>query len=154
MAKPPSFAGGARVWLVSGSRFAVSTANKSRLNFLDLLRAGHTDYVLNAEALAYMKGYGLAEPMIARLAAAVAGLYVFHLAGAWRAIYVGTAIASLYLNVLVGVAQSFQKLSFLNPLAPTQSEPPFLVAQGIVLVVFIVLGFLAVRRFHPQMRMT
>jgi hypothetical protein len=46
-----------------------TTAGKSRLNFLDLLRAGHTDYVINAEALAYMRGRVLAAPLIARLAA-------------------------------------------------------------------------------------
>jgi hypothetical protein len=47
-----------------------TTASKSRLNFLDLLRAGHTDYVINAEALAYMHDRGLAGPVIARLAEA------------------------------------------------------------------------------------
>src|SRR3954452_13579872 len=47
-----------------------TTASKSRLNFLDLLRAGHTDYVINAEALAYMHDHGLAGPVIARLAEA------------------------------------------------------------------------------------
>ena len=47
--------------------FATS-ASKSRLNFLDLLRAGHTDYVINAEALAYMRDRGLAGPLITTLA--------------------------------------------------------------------------------------
>src|SRR5881275_2900306 len=47
-----------------------TTASKSRLNFLELLRAGHTDYVINAEALAYMHDRGLAGPVIARLAEA------------------------------------------------------------------------------------
>jgi hypothetical protein len=56
---------------------------------------------------------------------------------------------ALYLNVFVLVVQSFQKLSFLQPLAPTQSEPPFAIAQIVVLVVFVVLGWLAVKRFHP-----
>jgi hypothetical protein len=83
------------------------------------------------------------------LAAAIAGLYLFRLDGAWRWIYVAGAVAALYLNVFVGVVQAFQKLSFLQPLAPTQSEPPFIIAQTVVLLVFIVLGFLAVRRFHP-----
>src|SRR5215467_8294361 len=83
------------------------------------------------------------------LAAAVLALYVFHLAGAWRWIYVVTAVASLYLNVFVGVVQAFQKLSFLQPLAPTQSEPPFIIAQLVVLVAFIALGALAVIRFRP-----
>jgi hypothetical protein len=84
------------------------------------------------------------------LALAVAALYGFRLAGAWRWIYVGSALAALYLNVFVGVTQSFQKLSFLKPLAPTQSEPPFLVAQLAVLAAFIAFGVLATIRFHPE----
>ena len=85
------------------------------------------------------------------LALAVVALYVFRLAGAWRWVYVGSAIAALYLNVFVGVVQAFQKLPFLQPLAPTQSEPPFLVAQVAVLAIFIVLGVLAAIRFHPEL---
>src|SRR5262245_55631331 len=84
------------------------------------------------------------------LALAVAALYGFRLAGAWRWIYVGSAVAALYLNVFVGITQSFQKLAFLQPLAPTQSEPPFLIAQLAVLALFIALGVLAVIRFHPE----
>src|ERR1700680_4587445 len=45
------------------------------------------------------------------LALAIAALYVFHLRGAWRWIYVSTAVAALYLNCFVAVVQSFQKLS-------------------------------------------
>ena len=86
------------------------------------------------------------------LAIAIAALYGFHLVGAWRWIYVGTAVASLYLNCFVAVAQAFQKLSFLKPLAPTQSEPPFVVAQLVVLAAFVVCGVLAVRAFHPAIR--
>ena len=86
------------------------------------------------------------------LAAAVVALYAFHLAGPWRWIYIVTAATALYLNVFVGVVQAFQKLPFLQPLAPTQSEPPFVVAQLVVLVAFIVIGVLAVRRFHPKPR--
>ncbi len=83
------------------------------------------------------------------LALAVAGLYVFHLAGAWRKIYIATAVAALYLNTFVAVVQSFQKLSFLQPLAPTQSEPSFVIAQLVVLAAFSALGALAVIRFRP-----
>jgi hypothetical protein len=86
------------------------------------------------------------------LAVALLALYGFHLAGAWRPIYIISAVVALYLNVFVGVAQAFQKLSFLQPLAPTQSEPPFLAAQVIVMAAFILFGFLAVRRFHPGHR--
>ena len=83
------------------------------------------------------------------LAGAILGYYVFHLQGAWRWIYVVTAVISLYLNVFVFVIQAFQKLAFLRPFAPTQSEPPFVVAQALVLVLFAGLGFLSVRRFRP-----
>jgi hypothetical protein len=83
------------------------------------------------------------------LAVAIAALYAFRLAGAWRWIYIVTATIALYLNCFVGVVQAFQKLSFLQPLAPTQSEPPFQIAQVAVLAIFVVLGLLAVRRFHP-----
>jgi hypothetical protein len=83
------------------------------------------------------------------LAMALLALYTFRLAGPWRWVYVATALAALYLNVFVGVVQAFQKLPFLQPLAPTQSEPPFAVAQIVVLALFLALGFLALRRFRP-----
>lgn len=84
------------------------------------------------------------------LAAALFALYVRHLAGAWRWVYVASAVFALYLNVFVGVVQAFQKLSFLKPLAPTQSEPPFVIAQAVVLLLFVALGIAAVRAFHPR----
>ena len=83
------------------------------------------------------------------LITAIIALYVYRLAGAWRWVYVASAVVSLYLNVFVLVAQSFQKIPALNALAPTGSEPPFAIAQGIVLVLFIIAGFLSLRRFHP-----
>jgi hypothetical protein len=83
------------------------------------------------------------------LASAILALYALHLAGPWRWIYVVSAIVALYLNVFVGVVQAFQKLPLLASLAPTQSEPPFLIAQSVVLVIFILLGIVAVRSFHP-----
>jgi hypothetical protein len=43
-------------------------SSKSRLNFLDLLRAGHTDFVLNDAAFDYMRSRALSAPLIARLA--------------------------------------------------------------------------------------
>jgi hypothetical protein len=60
------------------------------------------------------------------LAIALVALFGRRLAGAWRVIYVITALLALYLNVFVCVIQAFQKVSFLQALAPTQSEPPFL----------------------------
>jgi hypothetical protein len=84
------------------------------------------------------------------LAAVIIALYVYRLAGSWRWIYVAGAMLALYLNVFVGIVQAFQKLPFLQPLAPTQSEPPFLIAQLAVLALFIAFGVLATIRFHPE----
>jgi hypothetical protein len=82
------------------------------------------------------------------LAIALIALYGRHLVGFWRPTYIVCAVLALYLNAFVGVVQAFQKVSFLQPLAPTQSEPPFKAAQLVVLLIFVAAGFLAVRRFH------
>jgi len=84
------------------------------------------------------------------LAATIAALYYYRLAGPWRWIYVAGAVLALYLNVFVGVVQAFQKLPFLHPLAPTGSEPPFAIAQFLVLALFIAFGIAATKRFHPS----
>jgi hypothetical protein len=86
---------------------------------------------------------------LAVLGAAILARYIYRLAGAWRWIYVSGALTALWLNVFVGVVQAFAKPAFLTPLAPTQSEPPFLIAQGAALALFMLLGGLAVRAFHP-----
>jgi MFS family permease len=82
-------------------------------------------------------------------AAAILARYGYHLAGSWRWIYVIGSVLALYLNVFVLVVQSFLKIPDLNRLAPTQTEPPFLIAQLLVVALFVFLGVLAVRRFHP-----
>jgi hypothetical protein len=87
---------------------------------------------------------------LALLTASLVALYGKKLAGKWRWIFVVTALICQYLNVVVLVVQSFQKIPALNALAPTQtSEPAFAATQGLMLVLFVVLGFLSVRRFHP-----
>ena len=78
------------------------------------------------------------------LAAAIAARYVYHLAGAWRWIYVGGLVTALYLDVFVGIVQAFMKIPALNAIAPTQSEPPFAIVQLATLVAFVVLGIFAV----------
>jgi hypothetical protein len=88
------------------------------------------------------------------LALAIYARYSRHLAGAWRRVYVITALIALYLNVFVLIVQAFAKLPALKALAPTQSEPPFLLAQLVVLVLFIVLTAVAAIRFHNEQRGT
>ena len=84
------------------------------------------------------------------LAIAIPARYVFNLADSLRWIYVVGASMALYLNVFVLIAQLFMKVPALRALAPTQSEPPFLVAQLLVLLIFVGLTILAVKRFHLQ----
>jgi hypothetical protein len=84
------------------------------------------------------------------LAPALIALYVFRLVGAWRLVYVIGALFALYLNVFVAVVQAFQKWPPLQDLAPTQSEPPFLIAQALLLLMFLAVGFAAVLRFRPM----
>ena len=84
------------------------------------------------------------------LAIACVALYGMKLSGAWRWIYVLTAMVSLYLNVFVLVIQSFLKLGPLHALAPSvpPSEPPFAIVQGILLLFFVVVIIGAIRRYR------
>jgi hypothetical protein len=84
------------------------------------------------------------------LAIAIPARYSFRMAGKWRTIYVITAVIALYFNCFVLIAQSFLKIPALHALAPKGNEPPFAIAQGILLVLFIVAGILAAKKFHPE----
>jgi len=84
------------------------------------------------------------------LALAIVARYARHMDGSWRSIYVVSAIVALYLNTFVLVVQSFLKVPALHALAPTQSEPPFLVVQLVVLAIFVVVGIRAVKKFRVE----
>ena len=84
------------------------------------------------------------------LAVAIAARYGFGMRRAWRHVYVLTATLALYLNVFVGVVQSFLKIPALRALAPKQTEPPFVVSQGVVLLLFVVLAIVAAVRFRTE----
>ena len=85
------------------------------------------------------------------LVVAIVARYGRHLVGAWRWMYVVGAVVALYLNVFVLIVQLFLKVPALKAIAPTQSEPPFVVAQLALLAVFIALGVVTVRRFHERL---
>lgn len=53
-------------------------------------------------------------------------------------IYVSAALFALDLNCFVLVVQGFQKVGFLNALAPNQTELPFVIVQGLVFGGFVV----------------
>jgi hypothetical protein len=84
------------------------------------------------------------------LAITIYSRYPGRLAGAWRWIYVVGAVISLYFNVFVLVVQSFEKIPALHAIAPTQTEQPFKLTQLIALAVFVLLGIVAVIRFHSE----
>ena len=120
---------------------------------------GMTALFLATTALTSLTGFGfpfehltpgiiLGILSVVVLAIAVPARYSFRMAGKWRAIYVVTAVIALYFNSFVLIAQSFMKVPALHALAPKGNEPPFGVAQGILLVLFIVAGTLAVRKFR------
>ena len=97
-----------------------------------------------------LPSHGVGIVSILVLALTIPALYVFHLAGPWRRVYVIGTVIALYLNVFVLIAQFFMKIPALKALAPTQSEPPFLGTQVVVMLIFIVLGVLATKRFPGQ----
>lgn len=84
------------------------------------------------------------------LAVTIPALYFFHLAGPCRRTYVIGAVVALYLNAFVLTAQLFAKIPALKSLAPTQSEPAFLGMQVVIMLIFIPLGVLPVKRFRAE----
>jgi len=98
----------------------------------------------------FLPSHGVGIISLVALAIAILALYAKHLAGGWRRTYVITAVLALYLNCFVAVVQSFEKIEPLRALAPTQSEPPFAIAQLAVLALFVGLGILAAKRFRER----
>jgi hypothetical protein len=122
---------------------------------------GMTALFLGTTVLTDLTGYGfpvehllpshiVGAISLVALAIAIVARYGKHLAGRWRAIYAVSAVMGLYLNCFVLVVQGFLKVPALHALAPKGNEPPFAIVQAILLVVFIVAGTLAVKKFHPE----
>lgn len=85
------------------------------------------------------------------LVIAAAARYRFSMAGRWRSVYIVSALVSLYLNCFVFVVQAFQKVPALRALAPNGNEPPFAATQGVVLLSFLILGYLSVKWFRGEL---
>ena len=82
------------------------------------------------------------------LPVAIFALYAKHLAGGWRTSFVVLSVFALYLNVFVLVAQLLQKIPVLAALAPDPSAPAFAATQGLILLLFVVIGRAAVKGFR------
>lgn len=119
------------------SVFLITTAATSITGFMFPFHGFKPSYVLGIVSLVV-------------LAIAIPARYRFRLQGAWRKTYVITAMLALYLNVFVLVVQLFRRVPALQSLAPTQTEPPFAIAQLAVLVLFCVFGTLAAIRFRVE----
>ena len=88
------------------------------------------------------------------LAVSLFALYAKKMAGGWRTTFVITAVIAEWLNFFVLIAQLFEKVPALHTLAPTNTEPPFKIAQLVALIVFVVLGFLAAKNFRQAQLQT
>lgn len=90
-------------------------------------------------------GTGILSMIVLTLA--IIARHVKHLNGPWRRMYVISAVVAQYFNFFVLIVQSFRRVPVLQALAPTESEPPFAIAQLVALVAFLLLGYVATRGF-------
>jgi hypothetical protein len=102
----------------------------------------------------FLPSHGVGIISLIVLAIAIPARYARHLEGGWRKTYVITAALALYLNVFVLIVQLFEKVPELKALAPTQSEPPFVVTQFVVLLLFTMATILAAIRFRAEPMLT
>jgi len=90
-------------------------------------------------------GTGIISMIVLTLA--IVALRVKHLQGPWARTYAITAVMAQYFNFFVLIVQSFRRVPVLHALAPTESEPPFAIAQLVALIAFVALGYVATRGF-------
>ena len=132
---------------------------------MGLLRATLLDrwsaFFLAATAAATVTGFGfpfhrflpvhaVGLGTVVALGAAILARYGRRLSGPWRIVFVLGAVASLYLNVVVLVAQLFMKVPALSALAPTLTEPPFWIAQAATGAAFAGVAWKAVKKFRDS----
>jgi hypothetical protein len=131
--------------LLGSNRMAGMTA----LFLITTILTNATGFLFPFEKL--LPSHIIAALSLVLLAIACIALYGMKLSGAWRWIYVVTALLSLYFNVFVLVIQSFLKIPVLTALAPGNppAGPVFAVVQGVVLVFFVVVIIGSIRRFRP-----
>lgn len=128
--------------MLAGRRLEGSTA----LFFITTIATNVTAFGFPSDH--FLPSHGIAALSLVLLGAALVARYARALAGPWRATFVVTALVSLYFNVFVLIVQVFLKMPVLNALAPTQSEPPFAIVQGLALIASIALIVRALRTFR------
>ena len=119
-------------WLVGWqAAFLITTALTSVTGFLFPFSGVTPAFLFGVISMVALAVTAAARPFRAQRAAGIA--------------YAVAATLALYLNLFVLIVQSFQKVPALQPLAPTQSEPPFAIAQIVLLIAALAVGTLAVR---------
>ena len=98
----------------------------------------------------FLPSHGVGILSLVILPVVIIARYWKHLTGAWRGVYVVGTVLALYLNAFVLLGQLFLRLPTLIVAAPTQTEPPFLVTQLIVLALFVWLGKAALKGFRAE----
>ena len=137
----------AGLWVLFGMIGSVRM-NAATVVFLALTTATTiSGFLLPLKGFTPAVGTGIVSLLV--LTIAIGARYGAKMQGRWRGAYVVSAVIALWLNVFVLVAQLFLKVPVLLALAPTGSEPPFLIAQAATLAVFVAAGALALRRFRP-----
>ena len=122
-----------------------------------------TSFFLATTLLTNVTGFGLpavkilpshvvAVLSLVALFGAIVAMYWKNLEGGWRRAFVVLSVVALYLNAFVLVVQLLQKTPALATLAPSPAAPVFAATQGMVLVLFAVLGWAAVKGFGAHRR--
>jgi uncharacterized membrane protein len=127
---------GARLPSFVGLVFVLLAALTSATGFLFTFNGVLPSHIVGAIALVVLAG-------------AVFARYVGQLRRSWRWFYAAAMVASVYFLAFVGVAQLFAKVPAIHALAPTQAEPPFAIAQAVLLGIFVIIGIAAARRYRP-----
>lgn len=134
--------------LVFGLLSARNSDNLTALFLASTLATSLTGFLFPVHRFLPSHAIGILSVIV--LAFAIAARYRFHLTGGWRLVFAINATIALYFNVFVLVVQLFKHVPALHALAPTQSEPPFLAAESVVLICFVALGILAAKRFRIE----
>ena len=120
------------------------------LALLALILTSVTGFFFHNTTFTPAQGVGVISLVV--LAVAVLALYFLHLTGIWRWIYVIAAMVAIYLNCLrrrhPGVREN--RLSWRRWRRRKARNRRSSSSQVIVLAIFVVLGFGALRKFHPR----
>src|SRR5437868_3355443 len=99
----------------------------------------------------FLPSHGVGAICLVLFVPALLAQYVYNFAGAWRWIYAISMAVNVYFLLFVLITQLFLKVPALHalaPNAPVNPEPPFAIAQGILLVIFVWLIWRAARSFR------